>query len=124
MSLLVTRLVWSHLALQLRDAFSKLSFRGFRQLRVETLGQTLHPVLLVFVLQPKTENVLAWKHTVRCRQTRSYLTLHFRELSGELRLQRLRQLVVKWTQQLLLRRVFIQDLEGTEVFEEDDGSTQ
>lgn len=46
----------SHLALQLRNRFSKLSLSGFWQLRVEALREALHPVLLVLVLQSETEN--------------------------------------------------------------------
>lgn len=45
----------------------------------------------------------------------SYLALHFSELSSELGLQRVRQLVVNWTCQLLLDSLFIQNLEDTEV---------
>lgn len=46
----------SHLALQLRNRFSKLSLSSFWQLRVEALREALHPVLLVLVLQSETEN--------------------------------------------------------------------
>lgn len=43
-------LMLPHLALQLRDSFSKLSLGSFRKLRVEALREAPDPVLLIFTL--------------------------------------------------------------------------
>lgn len=109
----------SHLALQLRNSFSKLGLQGFWQLRVEAVREVLHAVLLVLVLQSEAGKVqiLMSDPTMRSGSLgsiSSYVTLHVGEVPGELGVQRVGQLVVNRRGQRLFDRLFISDLRDRE----------
>lgn len=90
-------LLSTHLALQLRRSFSKLSVFGLRKLRVETLRQAAPPALLVFTLSKKYEPlrpVCGLNHDWRL-MGRLYLAVHLPHLSGKLDLSGVSELGVQ-----------------------------